>query len=45
LEIWPVDASLFRPEERLYRHESGETCRRHTEARAWVEQNLRKAKP
>lgn len=43
LEIWPADAKLLaRPEERLYRHESSETYRRHTEARDWVEQNLRK---
>ena len=43
LEIWPADAKLLaRPEERLYRHESSETYRRHDEARAWVEQNLRR---
>ena len=42
LEIWPIGVSLFRPEERLYRHESSETYRKHDEARAWVEQNLRR---
>lgn len=44
LEIWPADAKpLARPEERLYHHESSETYRRHDEARAWVEQNLRRS--
>lgn len=54
LEIWlqplPFDQSLVEKplhlpheEARLYRHTSSETYRRHTEARAWVEQNLRKA--
>jgi hypothetical protein len=42
LEIWPVGADTWRPEERLYRHESSETYRRHDEARAWIEQNLRR---
>lgn len=42
LEIWTVGASQLRPEERLYRHESSETYRRHDEARAWVEQHLRR---
>jgi hypothetical protein len=44
LEIWPAHAKLVmpHPEERLYRHESSETYRRHDEARAWVEQNLRR---
>jgi hypothetical protein len=47
LEIWPAHAKLFmpNPEERLFRHTSSETYRRHAEARAWVEQNLRKPKP
>jgi hypothetical protein len=31
-------------DERLYRHEAGETYRRHDEARAWVEQHLRRMK-
>ena len=43
LEIWPVGATQLRPEERLYRHESSETYRRHDEARVWVEHNLRRA--
>lgn len=42
LEIWPTRASAPRPEDRLFRHESSETYRRHTEARAWVEENLRR---
>lgn len=41
LEIWPVGAETWRPEQRLYQHESSETYRRHDEARAWVEQHLR----
>ena len=44
LEIWPIGVSPFSPEERLYRHESSETYRKHAEARAWVEQHLRKKK-
>ena len=44
LEIWPIGDSPFKPEELLYRHESSETYRRHDEARAWVEQNLRRDK-
>lgn len=45
LEIWPAHAKLSMPNsnERLYRHESSETYRRHDEARAWIEQNLRRA--
>jgi hypothetical protein len=43
LEIWPVGADTWRPEQRLYRHESSETYRRHGEARVWIEQNLRRA--
>lgn len=42
LEIWPVGASVLDPERRLYRHESSGTYRRHSEARAWIEQNLRR---
>jgi len=42
LEIWSVGTSPLRLEERLFRHESSETYRRHAEARAWVEQNLRR---
>ena len=41
LEIWPVGVSPFATDGRLYRHESSETYRKHAEARAWVEQNLR----
>ena len=41
LEIWPVGVSPFALDERLHRHESSETYRKHAEARAWVEQNLR----
>ena len=44
LEIWPVGADIWRPELRLYRHESSETYRRHAEARDWVEQNLSRPK-
>ncbi len=40
LEIWPVGADTWRPEQRLFRHESGETYRRHSEAREWIAQNL-----
>ncbi len=43
LEIWPVGADTWRPDQRLYRHESSETYRRHAEARTWIEQNLRRA--
>jgi len=45
LEIWLVEVPphLPREEARLYRHESSETYRRHAEARAWVEQTLRRA--
>lgn len=44
LEIWPRDAKTFMPppEDRLFRHESSGTYRRHSEARAWVEQHLRR---
>lgn len=42
LEIWPVGASILSPEDRLYRHESSETYRRHSEARDWIEQHLRR---
>jgi hypothetical protein len=42
LEIWPVGAETWRTELRLYRHESSETYRRHSEARDWVEQHLRR---
>jgi hypothetical protein len=46
LEIWPAHAKRVMPnsDERLYRHASSETYRRHDEARAWVEQNLRRLK-
>ena len=43
LEIWLNGASIFDPSARLYRHESSGTYRKHTEARDWVEQNLRGA--
>lgn len=44
LEIWPASAKLYmpNPEERLFRHESSGTYRKHSEAREWVEQNLRR---
>ena len=42
LEIWPTGSSRFQPEARLYRHESSGTYRRHSEAREWVAQNLRR---
>ena len=41
LEIWPVGA-VFYPDQRLFRHESSGTYRRHREAREWVERNLRR---
>jgi hypothetical protein len=44
LEIWPIGISRFQPDERLYRHESSETYRKHSEARQWVEENLRPAR-
>lgn len=51
LEIWLVDKRflgepkrLAHREARLYQHASSETYRRHSEARAWVEQNLRRSK-
>lgn len=43
LEIRLSGTSIFDPSARLYRHESSETYRRHAEARAWVEQNLRRS--
>ena len=44
LEIWLVAVPSRLPMEkaRLYRHESSETYRRHSEARTWIEQNLRR---
>lgn len=39
LEIW-VDGT---PSAKLYEHESGETYRRHSEAREWVSKNLHRA--
>lgn len=44
LEIWPAHAPLFMPDpaERLFRHESSGTYRKHSEARRWIEQNLRR---
>jgi hypothetical protein len=42
LEIWLNGASIFDPSSRLYRHESSETYRKHSEAREWVEKNLRR---
>lgn len=43
LEIWARDG-FTSTEERLYRHESSETYRRHAEAREWIERNLRRSK-
>lgn len=53
LEIWLLEppSSLPTPQptkshyeaRRLYRHESSETYRRHSEAREWVEQHLRQS--
>jgi len=40
LEIWPIGADTWDVEQRLYRHESSETYRKHSEARAWVVQHL-----
>ena len=42
LEIWLLEPPSSLPYEarRLYRHESSETYRRHSEAREWVEQHL-----
>ena len=44
LEIWLADPPARVPfeERRLYRHESSETYRKHSETRVWVEQNLRR---
>jgi hypothetical protein len=42
LEIWLLNSSPLDPENRLYRHESSETYRRHSEARAWIEHHLRR---
>jgi hypothetical protein len=44
LEIWLSTAPLFMPDpaDRLFSHTSSETYRKHSEARAWVEQNLRR---
>ena len=44
LEIWLNGASLFDPSARIYQHSSGETYRRHAEARAWIEGNLHRPK-
>lgn len=45
LEIWLIDPPPGTGDEgRLYRHESSQTYRRHDEARAWVEQNLRRSR-
>lgn len=45
LEIWPVGVGIspFQQQAGLYHHDSSETYRKHFEARAWVEQNLRRA--
>lgn len=42
LEIWLADGSAFDPTAKLYRHESSETYRKHSEAREWIEKNLRR---
>jgi hypothetical protein len=44
LEIWPRDTDPWDTDQRLYSHESSGTYRRHSEARAWIEQNLRRAR-
>lgn len=44
LEIWIDGGSLLDPAARLFEHESGETYRRHREAREWVERNLHTVK-
>jgi len=48
LEIWPVGASMFKPtlapSECLFSHTSSETYRKHSEAREWVETNLRRSR-
>jgi hypothetical protein len=48
LEIWRAKSPAYVPQDelylcRLFRHESSETYRRHSEARAWVAQHLRYA--
>lgn len=43
LEIWIDGSSTWDPSNKLYEHESGETYRRHSEAREWVSKNLRRA--
>lgn len=40
LVIWPVGVPPW-PSNALYEHTSSETYRRHSEAREWVETNLR----
>lgn len=44
LEIWIDGGSMWDPSHRLFEHESGETYRRHSEARAWIEKNLHTVK-
>lgn len=44
LEIWIDGGSLLDPAAKLFEHESGETYRRHGEARAWIAQNLHRAR-
>jgi hypothetical protein len=44
LEVWRSHPSAGRTaifDDRLFRHESSGTYRRHAEARAWIAQNLR----
>ena len=45
LEIWLVEIPSYLPREeaRLFHHESSQTYRRHSEARAWIAQHLRRA--
>jgi hypothetical protein len=40
LKIYAANPRKFLGRDELYEHESGETYRRHTEARAWVAANL-----
>lgn len=44
LEIWPIAVDIWHPERCLFRHVSSQTYRRHDEARAWVEKNLRRSR-
>ncbi len=39
-EIWPAGSGQWDRRDALFRHESGETYRRHAEAVQWVKANL-----